>query len=65
MSENYIANMNRVFIGEQQLVENIENDREVFIVFEIINITNQSGTKSMELVGWTVLALFDENEGFV
>lgn len=65
LSENYLANMNRVFFGEQHTVENIENDKEVFIIFEIINITNQSGIKSMELVGWTVLRPFDDFEGFV
>jgi hypothetical protein len=65
LSENYMANMNRVFFGEQQLIENIETDKEVFIIFEIINITNQSGTKSMELIGWTVLRIFDDNDGFL
>ena len=65
MSENYLANMNRIFMGEQQVIENIDNDREVFVIFEIINITNQSGVKSHELVGWTVLRIFDDNEGFL
>jgi hypothetical protein len=65
LSENYLANMNRVFFGEQHLIENIENDREVFIIFEIINITNQNGVKSMELVGWTLLRPFDDHEGFI
>lgn len=65
LSENYLANMNRVFVGEQHLMENIEADREVFIIFEIINVTNQNGARSMELVGWTLLRPFDDNEGFV
>lgn len=65
LSENYLANMNRVFLGEQQVVEGVENDREVLVVFEMINITHQAGVKSMELVGWTVLRLFDDGEGFM
>lgn len=65
LSENYLANMNRVFFGEQHLVESIDNDREVFIIFEIINVTNQNGAKSMELIGWTLLRPFDDHEGFI
>ena len=65
LSENYLANMNRVFVGEQQVVEGIENDKEVMIVFEMINVSSQAGARSMELVGWTVLRLFDDYEGFM
>lgn len=66
LSEHYLADMNRVFFGEQQLIENIEPDKETFIIFELINITNSTaGVQSMELVGWTVLRLFNDDDSFV
>lgn len=65
LAENYLANMNRVFFGERQVVENIDNDKEAVIIFEVINVTNQAGVASSELVGWSMLRLFDDAENFL
>lgn len=65
LAENYLANMNRVFFGEKQVVENIDNDREAVVIFEVINVTNSAGVASSELVGWSMLRLFDDSENFL
>lgn len=65
LAENYLANMNRVFFAEKQVVENIDNDREAVVIFEVINVTNSAGVASSELVGWSMLRLFDDGENFL
>jgi hypothetical protein len=52
-------------LGEQQVIENIDSDPQVFIIFEIINISNQSGVSSHELIGWSILRIFDDEDNFM
>lgn len=65
ISEEYSQNVKRVFIGEQQKIEDIEPDPETFLIIEAINSMNIGGNKKKELVGWTMVKLFDEHEGLI
>lgn len=65
LSENYLGNVNRVFMGEQKVIENIDIDPEVFIIFEMINVSEQSGVSSNELIGWSILRVFDDGDNFM
>lgn len=60
-----MGNVNRVFMGEQKVIENIDIDPEVFIIFEMINVSEQSGVASNELIGWSILRVFDDGDNFM
>lgn len=65
ISEDYAQNVKRVFIGEQQKIEDIEPDSETFLIIEVINNMNMAGNKNKELVGWTLVKLFDNHQGLI
>lgn len=52
-------------MGEQKVIENIDIDPEVFIIFEMINVSEQSGVSSNELIGWSILRVFDDGDNFM
>ena len=64
-AEDYAANVLRVFIGEQRRIETIEPDPETFLIIEMINQSNKGDNANQELVGWTLIKLFNDQQGLL
>ena len=65
IGEDFAEHVQRVFIGQSKIVENIKPDQETFLIIEVVNTFDQGNTKSQELVGWTLLQLFDDMQNLM
>ena len=65
ISEPYSSDTKRAFIGERQIVEDINPDENIFLIIELINKTNKGGHRAQELIGWTLIQLFNENDDLI
>jgi hypothetical protein len=62
-SESYAPEVNRVFWGEQIKITDIEGDLKTHLIIEVYNTVTLANTVSTELVGWTLVQLFnDQND---
>ena len=62
ISESYGPGVNRVFFGEQTTIRNVTGDREAYLIIELLNNVKQANITSTELIGWSVIQLFNDHD---